>query len=64
MERKNRHCYPHTSRSDDDMGLSLQKASASLSSTFDTVSMSSRLFSDTKASISVGTSSMTTFSLQ
>jgi len=50
------------------MGLSLQKASASFSSTFDTVSMSSRLFSETKAFISAGTSSKTsstaTFSLQ
>jgi len=45
------------------MGLFEHKAAARCQSIDATVSMSSRLFSDTKASICVGTSS-TTFSLQ
>jgi hypothetical protein len=54
----------HTLRSVGDMGFFILKASASLSSSGATFSMSSRLFSSTKASISAGTSSTTTFSLQ
>jgi hypothetical protein len=42
----------------------VRKASASLSSTSETVSTSSRRFSAAKASISAGISAVTTFSLK
>lgn len=54
----------HTSRFEDEIGSSLRKESASLSSTSETSSMSSRRFSATKASILAGISEVTTFSLQ
>jgi len=64
MKKKEDIVTQHTSRSAPVIGLSLLKASASSSSTSDTVFISSRLFSDTKASIYPGTSLATTFSLQ